>query len=322
MNPPVWQSVDDLNSTDTVFISHEAFLGHESNPDHPECVDRIEAVWQAAATQAPERVKTLKAPKADTLDVCKIHSLDYIAALKAQLPEWGLAFLDSDTYVTPESLDVACYAVGAGLMATKLVLTKNAKNAFCAVRPPGHHASADKAEGFCLFNNIALAAKYALDDFGLERVAIIDFDVHHGNGTQNIFWHNPNVLFISLHQAEGWPFTGLATEVGAHNNILNIPMPLGTKGCDYLTMFEEVVLPKLQLFNPQIIFVSAGFDAHKDDPLGQLNLESKDYYVLTKLIKTVTANLCDNRLVMMLEGGYNLITLEESVAQTLMALSE
>ena len=254
-------------------------------------------------------------------DILRIHPREYIGYLRDAVPETGYKSLDGDTHISPGSLTAAYRAAGGVLRAVDLVMAGEAKNAFVAVRPPGHHAETQTAMGFCLFGNIALGVKHALDFHNLKRVAVIDFDVHHGNGTQDIFYDNEKVLYISTHQYPYYPGSGTNDEKGKHNNILNIPLPAGTTSEEYLNAYESV-LNKIKEFKPEFILLSAGFDAHKDDPLAQLQLESKDFYNITKRTLELSKQYCDGKVVSILEGGYDLLALQESTEMHVKALLE
>ena len=249
------------------------------------------------------------------------HNSDYINFVEKSFPEKGLSFLDGDTIVSPGSKDATSDAVGSIITAIDGVQNKDFKNAFCAVRPPGHHAEKNKAMGFCIYNNVAVGAQLLINKYKLKKVAIIDFDVHHGNGTQDIFYDNEKVLYISTHQYPYYPGSGTNEEKGKHNNILNIPLPAGTTSEEYLNAYE-FVLKKIKEFKPEFILLSAGFDAHKDDPLAQLQLESKDFYNITKRTLELSKQYCDGKVVSILEGGYDLLALQESTEMHVKALLE
>ncbi|MBL6863092.1 MAG: histone deacetylase family protein, partial [Candidatus Pelagibacter bacterium] len=249
------------------------------------------------------------------------HNSDYINFVEKSFPEKGLSFLDGDTIVSPGSKDATSDAVGSIITAIDGVQNKDFKNAFCAVRPPGHHAEKNKAMGFCIYNNVAVGANYLINKYKLNKIAIIDFDVHHGNGTQDIFYDNEKVLYISTHQYPYYPGSGTNDEKGKHNNILNIPLPAGTTSEEYLNAYESV-LNKIKEFKPEFILLSAGFDAHKDDPLAQLQLESKDFYNITKRTLELSKQYCDGKVVSILEGGYDLLALQESTEMHVKALLE
>lgn len=257
------------------------------------------------------------ARKAKVEDLLLAHSQEHIDKIFAAIPKVGLNFIDGDTLVSPGSGEAALNAVGSVLDAVDNVIAEKNSNAFCAVRPPGHHAHRDHAEGFCLFNNIAIGALSALKHHGLKRVAIVDFDVHHGNGTQDIMWNEENVLFVSTHQAGIYPGSGFADQKGAYNNIMNFSLPAGTDGAVFREIMESQILPRLNEFGPEMIFVSAGYDAHKDDPLAQFIFTEDDFaYAMTALVRA-SEELCEGRLVAVLEGGYDLAALAKSVAASL-----
>uniref|UniRef100_UPI0040491215 histone deacetylase family protein n=1 Tax=Candidatus Pelagibacter sp. TaxID=2024849 RepID=UPI0040491215 len=249
------------------------------------------------------------------------HNSDYINFVEKSFPKKGLSFLDGDTIVSPGSKDATLDAVGSIISAIDGVQNKDFKNAFCAVRPPGHHAEKNKAMGFCIYNNVAVGANYLINKYKLNKVAIIDFDVHHGNGTQDIFYDNEKVVYISTHQYPYYPGSGTEKEKGKYNNIFNIPLPAGTTSEEYLNAYE-LVLKKIKEFRPEFILLSAGFDAHKDDPLAQLQLESKDFYNITKRTLELSKQYCDGKVVSILEGGYDLLALQESTEMHVKALLE
>ena len=294
----------------TAIITSDTSLNHNTGLGHPERPERVSAVINNLKKN--KKLVWKKAKKFDHKLLSATHSLNYINQVKNSFPKNGQVFLDGDTIISPGSKDASSDAVGSIITAIDGVQNKDFKNAFCAVRPPGHHAEKDKAMGFCIYNNVAVGANYLIEKYKYNKVAIIDFDVHHGNGTQNIFHDSKKVLYISTHQYPYYPGTGNENEKGKHNNIFNIPLPAGTTSQEYLNAYE-FVLKKLKEFKPQFILLSAGFDAHKDDPLAQVNLESKDYYTLTKRIMNLAKNLCNEKIVSILEGGYDLDALRESV---------
>jgi acetoin utilization deacetylase AcuC-like enzyme len=253
-----------------------------------------------------------KPTKFDLMYLQLTHDKNYLKSVNDSFPTQGVNFLDGDTILSPGSKEATRDAVGSIIAAIDGVMKKDFRNAFCAVRPPGHHAEKQKAMGFCVYNNVAVGAYYLLKKYNLSKVAIIDFDVHHGNGTQDIFYNNENVLYISTHQYPYYPGSGAANEKGINNNIINIPLIAGTQTHEFLNAYDSI-FEKLKEFKPEFILLSAGFDAHKDDPLAQINLESQDYYTLTKRIKILAKELCGEKLVSILEGGYDLNALKESV---------
>ena len=236
-------------------------------------------------------------------------------------PKNGFNFLDGDTIVSPGSKDATKDAVGSIIAAIDGVEQKKYKNAFCCVRPPGHHAEKEKAMGFCIYNNVAVGANYLIKKYGYKKIAIIDFDVHHGNGTQDIFFDNKNVLYVSTHQYPYYPGSGSEKEVGKYNNILNIPLKAGTTGDEYLNAYENV-LKKIQEFKPEFLLFSAGFDAHDNDPLAQLKLNSEDFYLITQRTLQISKSFCNGNVVSILEGGYDLKALQESTQRHVDALME
>ena len=249
------------------------------------------------------------------------HEADYINFVRNSFPKKGFSSLDGDTIISPGSKEATFDAVGSIITAIDGVEKKEFKNAFCGVRPPGHHSSQSKAAGFCIFNSVSIGANYLLRKYKYKKIAIIDFDVHHGNGTQDIFYENESVLFISTHQYPYYPGTGSEQEKGKYNNIYNIPLPAGTSAEEYLNAFDRV-LKKLEDFKPEFILISAGFDAHKDDPLAQLNLTAKDYYTITKRILESSKKFCNGKVVSILEGGYDLKALQDSTQRHVDALIE
>ena len=249
------------------------------------------------------------------------HNSNYIDEVENSFPKKGLRFLDGDTIVSPGSKQASSDAVASIITAIDIVQQEKLKNIFCPVRPPGHHAEKNKAMGFCIYNNVAVGAYYLIEKYGLNKIAIVDFDVHHGNGTQDIFYENKKVLYISMHQYPFYPGTGANNEKGKYNNILNIPLPAGTNSEEYMNAYEHV-LKKLKEFKPEFLLFSAGFDAHQDDPLAQFKLKSKDFYEITKRTLKVTNESCNNKIVSILEGGYDLNALKESTEMHLNALIE
>ena len=247
------------------------------------------------------------------------HDQKYLDNLQKSFPKEGSVFLDGDTLIGTGSQQAALDAVGSVLLGIDQVINKKSKNAFCSVRPPGHHAESNKAMGFCIYNNVAIGAHYLLNHYNLKKVAIIDFDVHHGNGTQEIFYDNKQVLYISSHQYPFYPGTGSASENGRHNNILNIPLDAGTEGTIFLNAYENV-FRKIKEFKPEFILLSSGFDAHINDPLAQINLQSKDFAELTRRIMEVAKEICESKIVSVLEGGYDLDALQESTSLHVQAL--
>ncbi|MDA7565705.1 histone deacetylase family protein [Candidatus Pelagibacter sp.] len=305
----------------TGLITSDTYQNHNTGDGHPEKIDRVTVVIDNFKKLDNKDLVWKKPSKFDPSLLEITHNPDYINFVEKSFPEKGLSFLDGDTIVSPGSKDATSDAVGSIITAIDGVQNKDFKNAFCAVRPPGHHAEKNKAMGFCIYNNVAVGANYLINKYKLKKVAIIDFDVHHGNGTQDIFYDNEKVLYISTHQYPYYPGSGTNDEKGKHNNILNIPLPAGTTSVEYLNAYE-FVLKKIKEFKPEFILLSAGFDAHKDDPLAQLQLESKDFYSITKRTLELSKQYCDGKVVSILEGGYDLLALQESTEMHVKALLE
>jgi acetoin utilization deacetylase AcuC-like enzyme len=296
-------------------FTHQAFDGHVTPPGHLERVERLAAVEGGLSGLAVER---RECPPGDEADVLRCHTAGYLARVKAARPEAGWAQLDGDTFLSPGSIDAAMRAVGGICAAVDAVVSGAAKTAFVAGRPPGHHAERETAMGFCLFGTVAIGAKRALDHHGLKRVAIVDFDVHHGNGTQDLMWDEARCLFASSHQMPLYPGSGRPEERGAHGQVINLPLREGWGGKEMRGLYERVVFPALADWKPELLLISAGFDAHADDPLAGLEWQAEDYAWLTR-------HLCDfagGRVVSTLEGGYDLQALAASVAAHVGVLEE
>lgn len=291
--------------------SHAAFAAHVTPPGHPERTDRLRAVEAGLQGLALDR---REAPLAALEEVTRCHPRAYADRVAAAVPAQGWAQLDGDTFLSPGSLEAALRAVGGAGAAVDAVLDGQADRAFVACRPPGHHAETATAMGFCLFGTVAIAAKRALDHHGLSRVAIVDFDVHHGNGTQDLLWDEGRCLFASSHQMPLYPGTGSPREVGAHGQIVNAPLAPGSGGAQMRQVYESLIFPRLADWKPELILVSAGFDAHADDPLAGLEWQAEDYRWLTSRICQIAADCAGGRVVSCLEGGYDLAALTESVA--------
>ena len=303
----------------TAIITSSTSLNHLTGNGHPENPDRVTVVIEKLKQN--KNLVWKNSIKFDEKYLNITHSENYVLDVKKSFPNNGLKFLDGDTIVSPGSKSATIDAVGSIISAIDGIENKKFKNAFCAVRPPGHHAEKNKAMGFCIYNNIAVGAKFLVKKYKYNKIAIIDFDVHHGNGTQDIFYENDKVLYISTHQYPYYPGTGNNNEKGKYNNILNIPLPAGTNSEEYLNAYNYVI-KKLVEFKPQFVMFSAGFDAHKDDPLAQLNLNSKDFYEITKRTILATQKFSKGKVVSILEGGYNLDALSESVNEHVNALLE
>ena len=304
----------------TSIITTDTYLNHNTGQGHPESADRVSVVIDNLKKKYKNFV--WKKPKKFDSNFLKItQNHNYVNEVEKSFPKKGLFFLDGDTIVSPGSKEASSDAVGSIITAIDGVQNKEFKNAFCAVRTPWHHAEKNKAMGFCIYINVAVGTHYLIEKYKLKRIAIIDFDVHHGNGTQDIFYDNEKVLYISTHQYPYYPGSGNNSERGKHNNVLNIPLPAGTNSEEYLNAYEHV-LKKLKQFEPEFILFSAGFDAHKDDPLAQLQLNTKDFYDLTKRTLQIVKSTCKGNVVSILEGGYDLKALLESTEMHINALLE
>jgi len=305
----------------TALYTDLSAFGHQTPSGHAEQPSRLEAVLDGL--RAPEFSELLHktAPKASRKDLLRVHSADYIdQVLNTQIAENAIHALDADTFLSSGSAEAALRGAGAVCMAVDDVMSSKTQAAFCAMRPPGHHARPNAAMGFCLFSNIAIAALAALEKHGLHKVAIIDFDVHHGNGTQEALWDVPGSLFISLHQQDHYPGTGRADETGGLGEVLNLPMPDGTSSCDWMQVFHSEVVSRIRQYQPELIFVSAGFDAHVDDPLGGFQLLADDFAVIASVLGDLAHEYANSRLVSVLEGGYHLPALKSSSSKFIDAL--
>jgi len=305
----------------TGLITSDTYQNHNTGDGHPEKIDRVTAIIDNFKKLNNKNLIWKKPSKFKRELLENTHNKDYINFVEKSFPEKELSFLDGDTIISPGSKEATTDAVGSIITAIDGVENKEFKNAFCAVRPPGHHAEKNKAMGFCIYNNVAVGAHHLLEKYKLNKVVIIDFDVHHGNGTQDIFYDNSKVLYISTHQYPYYPGSGAEQEKGKYNNIYNIPLPAGTTSEKYLNAYE-FVLKKVKEFKPEFILFSAGFDAHKDDPLAQFELNSKDFYNLTKRTLELSKLYCHGKVVSILEGGYDLNALQESSEMHVNALLE
>lgn len=303
----------------TFYYTHPSFLSHDTGLGHPESGSRLRAI--ATVLQRPQFAALVRreAPRAEIAQLRLIHAQAHIDRVLHAVPAQGLHYLDPDTPVSPGSGEAALRAVGAVCAAVDAVFAGEARNAFCGVRPPGHHAEPNRAMGFCLFNNVAIATEHARAQHGIQRVAIIDFDVHHGNGTQAAFAKNPEVLYASTHQAPWYPGTGDARETGV-GNLFNAPLPAGSGPQAFRAAMRDKILPAVDRFQPELLLVSAGFDAHADDPLASLRLTEADFAWITQELARMAQKHCQGRLVSALEGGYNLEALGESVGAHVGAL--
>ena len=305
----------------TLIYRHSVFQQHDTGPGHPECAARLMAILDALTAPEFAALEWREAPEASIEQIERVHPRHYVEAILAMVPAQGLRYLDPDTVMSPRSGEAALRAAGAVCAAVDSVVTAQANNAFCVVRPPGHHAEPNLAMGFCLFNNVAIGAAHALARHGLQRAAVIDFDVHHGNGTQAMFIHRPELLYLSTHQSPLYPGTGHQHERGT-GNILNVPLPPGSGSQVLRDVWLEHLSPALNDFRPDLILISAGFDAHRLDPLAGLDFVEQDYYWITRQILAVAKTHCRGRLVSTLEGGYHLPALAASAAAHCQALLE
>jgi len=305
----------------TGLVTSDTYQNHNTGEGHPEQINRVSVILENFKKKNNKNLIWKKPLKFEKKLLINTHNIDYVNFVEKSFPEKGLTFLDGDTIISPGSKEATLDAVGSIITAIDGVQNKEFQNAFCAVRPPGHHAEKNKAMGFCIYNNVAVGAHYLIEKYKFNKIAIVDFDVHHGNGTQDIFYDNEKVLYISTHQYPYYPGTGTEQEKGKYNNIFNIPLPAGTDSEEYLNAYE-FVLKKLKEFKPQFILFSAGFDAHKDDPLAQFQLESKDFYDLTKRTLSLTKIFSEGKVVSILEGGYDLNALQESTEMHVKALIE
>jgi len=298
----------------TLFISHPAFLEHLTPLGHPERPDRLRAIERALEAEKFQTLARGQAPLASLEAIALCHPMEYIVEVREAAPREGLIHLDADTAMSPGTFEAALRAAGGAVHAVDEVLTKKAANAFVAARPPGHHAETARPMGFCLFDNAAIAARYAQQRYGVASAAIIDFDVHHGNGSQEIFWSDKSVMYCSTHQMPLFPGTGAVGETGEHNTIVNAPLRPGDGGAAFRAAFETRILPRLEEFRPELAIISAGFDAHMRDPLANINLAEADFIWATQKIMDVADRCAGGRVISLLEGGYDLQALGNSVA--------
>ncbi len=303
----------------TAYLSHPLCLKHEMGADHPECPARIHVIEdQLIASGLMPFLAHFDAPQVTREQLQRVHAEAYIASVFEQSPRSGLIYLDGDTAMNPYSLEAALHAAGAAVQAVDLVMAGQAENAFCNIRPPGHHAGRDSAAGFCIFNNVAVAAAHALEQYGLQRVAIADFDVHHGNGTEDIFHNDPRVMLCSTFRHPYYPYCGAGS---GNEHIINVPLAAGASGEDFRAAVTQNWLPALETFQPQLLFISAGFDAHREDDMGGLALREADYVWVTEQLKALAARHAGRRIVSVLEGGYALNALGRSAAAHIRVLS-
>jgi len=292
----------------TLLLSHEACLQHRLEPGHLEVPERLQAVMAALEGPGFNDLAREEAPQATFAQLNRVHPEAHIRHIQNTEPSSGLASIDFDTHMSPGSWAAALHAAGAGIRAVDAVMGNEVKNAFCAVRPPGHHAEPMRAMGFCLFNNVAIAARHAMARHGAARVAIVDFDIHHGNGTQAAFWSEPDVLYASTHMMPHYPGSGAASETGM-GNIFNVPLAANDDGAGFAAAMREVIFPALEGFAPDVVMISAGFDAHINDPLGGLRLKVEDFIWITRELCSIAEKHARGRVISFLEGGYDLAAL-------------
>jgi acetoin utilization deacetylase AcuC-like enzyme len=297
----------------TLLFTHDSAERHDTGPGHPESADRIRVVRQALEAPAFAALERREAPLSDIGQIALVHRRDYVTALLDAIPERGYIRVDPDTTLSPASGEAALRSVGAAIAAVDAVMSGEGRAAFCAVRPPGHHAEPGRGMGFCVFNNVAIAAAHARAAHHVERIAIVDFDVHHGNGTQAAFWSDPSVLYASTHEFPFYPGTGAEDERG-QGNIINVPLASMSGSAEFRKGVERAILPALEAFDPGLILISAGFDAHARDPLASLRLDEEDFAWITRRLVDIAGEKCDGRIVSSLEGGYDLDALSSSVS--------
>ena len=305
----------------TGLVTSDTYQNHNTGEGHPEQIARVSVIIDNFKKINNKNLIWKKPSIVSDKIILTTHDLDYVNLVKDSFPKKGFSSLDGDTIISPGSKDATFDAVGSIIAAIDGVENKEFKNAFCAVRPPGHHSSQNKAAGFCILNSVSIGANYLIQKYKYKKIAIVDIDVHHGNGTQDIFYDNENVLFISTHQYPYYPGSGSEKERGKFNNIKNIPLPAGTSSEEYLNAFEHA-LKKLKEFKPEFILISAGFDAHEADPLAQFKLKTEDYYLITKRILDISKKFCNGNVVSILEGGYDLKALQDSTKRHVDALIE
>ena len=303
----------------TAYITHPACLKHDMGADHPECPARIQAIEDQLITSGLlPFLDRYEARRVTVEELARVHERGYIESIFSQAPDSGLVYLDADTAMNPHSLEAALRAAGAAVMAVDLVMSGEAENAFCNIRPPGHHAGRSNSAGFCIFNNVAVAVAHALEHHGLLRVAIADFDVHHGNGTEDIFHDDPRVMLCSTFRHPYYPYCGAGS---GNEHIINVPLPAGTAGDKFCAAVTQHWLPALERFQPQMLFISAGFDAHREDDMGGFGLKEADYVWLTETLNDIAHRHASGRMVSVLEGGYALHALGRSATAHIRVLS-
>ncbi|WP_209001490.1 histone deacetylase family protein [Stappia indica] len=304
----------------TLYLHHSAYLDHLTPVGHPERPDRLRAIDRILEHERFQTLQREVAPMGRIQDIARVHPSSYIDMLHTMAPQDGLVRVDADTTMSPGTWEAAMRGVGGACQAVDEVMSGKVGNAFSASRPPGHHAETARAMGFCLFNNAAVAARHAQQEHGAERVAIIDFDVHHGNGTQDIFWSDPTVMYCSTHQMPLYPGSGAASERGEADTIVNAPLAAGDGGEEFREAMDLAILPRVETFQPDLVIISAGFDAHTRDPLGGLNLVEADFAWATMKLMEIADRQCGGRVVSVLEGGYDLEGLARSTAAHIMTL--
>lgn len=307
----------------TALIYHPIYLQHDTGPHHPERASRLQSILRKLQkTGLIDKLKVIEPKPASLQDIALVHSMDYVLGIKEICKKGGIN-LDPDTVVSKDSFEAALFAAGAVIKGIDLIFNGEIDNVFCMVRPPGHHASPSQAMGFCIFNNVAIGVRYIRKKYNLNRILIIDWDVHHGNGTEEVFYEDPRVFYISLHQYPHYPGTGSRESTGRGEGKgfnLNIPMESGSGDAEYIKAFRGIIIPKVKDFKPEFIMISSGFDGHKDDPLSSISLTENGYYEMVKMVKEAAKLYSNNRIVSVLEGGYNLLSLANSVHSHLEAL--
>jgi acetoin utilization deacetylase AcuC-like enzyme len=308
----------------TLLLSHPDCLGHDTGELHPECADRLKAITHILEHEDFFYLSRDEAPKASVEQLLRAHSQAHIDRVLGAIPGDGYHEFDSDTVASPGSGDAALRAAGAVCAAIDEVMAGASRNAFCAVRPPGHHAGRDSVEGFCLFSNAAVGALHARAVHGIQRVAVVDFDVHHGNGTQDVLWNEPGTFYASTHQQDAYPYTGAMTETGAPGGctVVNVPLPAGSGSEDFRTAYSDIILPALRAFAPELLIISAGFDGHAADPMAHLRLQVADFDWVTRRLLEIAAESGQRRVVSVLEGGYDTRALAACVASHVRVLMD